>query len=118
VTRKTLRSQLAELLSINGKTVDNYDDGWGGSPLDIDEKSMPKNRTGKPVIWRRWIRRRKLPKDCGDRCCICGNKDKKMLVILDEDRFRELRKEIVMNKLGPPDVLKICKMCLADPNGE
>lgn len=39
----------------------------------LDE--YPSNRLGKPVVWAKWLLRRKLPVNYHQRCCYCGRSD-------------------------------------------
>lgn len=73
-------------------------------------KEYPTNRTGKPVMWAKWIIRKKLPLNHASRCCLCGWVSNSSA--LKKRAFtKKIQEKVELSGLKCADRLKVCPHC-------
>lgn len=98
----TLKEQLSKLGLVDEKDSDNR-----GS-FNKAMKDAPKNRLGKPMIWYKWLVRKRLPSNMSGRCCMCGQYRKSCETLERTDEAKRVERRLKKLK---PKPLAVCGLC-------
>lgn len=100
----TLRSEIKRLGLADSEEPDEFNQRL---------KKYPTNRTGKPVMWAKWIVRKKLPRNYASRCCMCGWVSGSS-ALKRRAYTKEIQNAVSESGLDCKERLKVCLHCHKD----